>query len=274
LAVLANQLIPEAQQVAVQAAIDRARALTLSQAPTVQAAGILAAQWTAINTGAVGELVGALQDGTPLGEWLRQAVPQQVDAVRDVLIDGVTRGINANDLGRRIAAATELALRRALGLARDSTMRAYDGATQAAFEANRDVLDDEWEWNASLSATTCSACIALSGKRFPMSVPFLPRHNQCRCVRLGVLRDPHGLLPHLESGPEWFAKQPKAVQQQVIGSTVGYEAYARGEVGIEDFAVLYRDETWGDFYQAASYTQAVQNASRRRRHRVMPQAAD
>jgi hypothetical protein len=264
LAALANQVIPEAQRLAVQQAIDRARTLTLAQAATVQAAASVAAQWTAINPGAVIELVGALQDGTPLGAWLRQAVPDEVDAVRNVLIDGVTRGINANDLGRQIAAGTELPLRRALGLARDSTMWAYDGATQAAFQANRDVLEDEWEWNASLSATTCSACIALSGKRFPMSVPFLPRHNQCRCVRLGVLRDPDGLLPHIESGPEWFAKQDATVQQQIIGSKVGYEAYADGEVGIEDFAVLHRDETWGEYYSAGSYVQARANAKRRR----------
>jgi hypothetical protein len=101
----------------------------------------------------------------------------------------------------------------------------------------------------------------------------MPKHANCRCSPLPVLRDPDGLLPHLESGPEWFAKQPKAVQQQIIGSQVGYEAYARGEVGIEDFAVLHQDETWGAYYSSGSLMQAQANARRRRRPVGMPIAA-
>jgi SPP1 gp7 family putative phage head morphogenesis protein len=264
LAALANQVIPEAQRLAVQQAIDRARTLTLAQAATVQAAASVAAQWTAINPGAVIELVGALQDGTPLGAWLRQAVPDEVDAVRNVLIDGVTRGINANDLGRQITAATELPLRRALTLARTETMRAYTTASLTSFQANQDVLAPSWEWHCALDGVCCSACVGLSGRRFPLTTPFMPKHANCRCSPLPVLRDPDGLLPHIESGPEWFAKQDATVQQQIIGSKAGYDAYKAGEVSIEDFAVLHRDETWGEYYSAGSYVQARANAKRRR----------
>lgn len=263
IAAITNQIVPEAQTRASQIAIERARALTVAQAPSAAKAAAIEVQWNSLNTSAVQEATAALADGTPLDQYLKANVEKQVTLVQETLIDGVARGVNAADLGRQIAAQTELPLKSAMTLARDTTMRAYDGATQRSYEANSDVLDGTWTWSASLSSTSCSACIGLHGRVFSVSVSFLPRHSRCRCVRLMNLNDPDGLLPHIETGPEWFARQDAAVQQQIIGSKVGYDGYAAGEVGIEDFVVLNQDDVWGDSYQAGSFVNAQKQARAR-----------
>lgn len=84
-------------------------------------------------------------------------------------------------------------------------------------------------------------------------------HN-CRCTQiprtksweeLGITGLPD-TRPPIVQGSEWFAAQPAAVQQQILGSPAALAAYQKGEVKLEDF-VGRRDSTrWGPSYYALS----------------------
>ncbi len=260
LARLTGELVPSAQSQAVAQAIERARTLTIAQGATVRDASRVAARWTGLNSNAVADLVGSLSDGSPLQAWMERVVPESVTAVRDTLLDGVARGINPEDLARRLAAVSDLPLERALTVSRTETMRSYRSAGLASMQANSDILAG-YERSASLSVTSCAACIATAGKFYPLSHPF-EEHVRGRCSPIPVLKDAT-LLADIQTGPEWFAEQSAATQKTILGPGA-YEAYRRKEIALEDMAHVRRDDVWGNSVQRASLAQARRNARSRR----------
>jgi hypothetical protein len=46
-------------------------------------------------------------------------------------------------------------------------------------------------------------------------------------------------------GADWFAAQSASVQRTILGSQVGYDAYASGEVKLADFKGVHHDPVWG-----------------------------
>jgi SPP1 gp7 family putative phage head morphogenesis protein len=262
LADLAGQTIPATQQIAIDQALARAQALAVAQAPTLQDAARIAVDWTALNRDAVADLVGTMSDGSPLDEWFKQFVPDSVQVVRDTLLDGVARGINAEDLGRALADATDLPLQRAMTVSRTETMRAYRSASIRSYQANDDVLDG-WTWSAAHDDKTCNACLAKSGDDFPLTTSFMPTHPRCRCSPIPKLDDPDGLLPGIETGKQWFDRQPEQFRRErfPVGLRGDYDA---GLVDLEDMAQLRRNDVWGDAYGDATIAQARKNANTRR----------
>jgi len=269
LAEITGEIVPQAQQAAIEQAIERARVLTVAQAESLQQAAKIATQWTALNRDALTDLVGSLSDGSPLSDWIERVVPDAVQTVRDTLIDGVARGINPNDLARALSEATDLPLQRALTMARTETLNAYRSASIKTYQENDDILAG-WTWIAAHDDRTCSACLAKSGQDFPLTVQFMPTHPRCRCSPAPKLKD-DSLLPALQTGPEWFAEQPIDWQRQRFPVALRGD-FDAGRVGIEDMAHLRRDDIWGDSYQTATIGQARANAKARLAAKTKPAA--
>ena len=261
LARLTGELVPSSQTQAIEQALERARMLSIAQGSTVRSAARVAARWTALNDRAVADLMGALSDGSPLSRWIERVVPDSVQTVRDTLIDGVARGINPEDLARQLAAATDLPLQRAMTTTRTETMRAYRSASLASMAENADILAG-WTWVADHGPRTCSACLALSGRNFPLTVQFMAAHVACRCSPAPLLKD-DSLLPSLQTGPEWFAEQPHEWQRSRFPVALRDE-FDAGRVGIEDMAHLRRDDVWGDAYGVSTIAQARAQSRARR----------
>lgn len=177
LAQVAGQTIPTTQAQVVAQALERARMLTIAQGLDIRQASRLSAQWTALNTNAVTDLVGSLSDGSPLDVWLKEFVEDSVQVVKDTLVDGVARGIGPEALGRELAQATDLPLHRAMTLARTETMHAYRSAGIAAMQANDDILSG-WQWSCAPSGA-CLACQAKDGATYPLRQSFFPGHPRC-----------------------------------------------------------------------------------------------
>ena len=260
LAQVAGETIPQAQQIAVQQAVERAQALTLAQAPDLASAARISAQWTALNKGAVSDLVGSLGDGSPLSSWIERVVPESVQTVRDTLIDGVTRGINPNDLAAALAKTTDLPLERALTLSRTETLRAYRSASLASYAQQGDILSG-WQWSCATSGA-CLACQAKDGDVYPLSTQFFPSHPRCRCSPLPVLKN-DSLLPDIETAGDRFRALP--MEEQIKALPIGARAdYQAGRLTLDDFVHERHDPEWGTSVQTASISQARANARSRR----------
>lgn len=261
IAKLTGEIVPSAQAEAVEQAIARARTLTIAQGVDARAASRVAARWTTINTNAVADLVGSLSDGSPLSSWIERVVPDSVQTVKDTLLDGVTRGIHPEALAKRLSAATDLPLERAMTMARTETLRAYRSAGLESMRQNADILSG-WTWSAAHGPRTCNACLALSGRDFPLTVAFMASHVRCRCSPLPRLKD-DSLLPSLQTGEEWFNAQPREWQRErfPVGLRGDFDA---GRVGIQDMASLRHDDVWGDSYQVSSIPEARRQARSRR----------
>jgi SPP1 gp7 family putative phage head morphogenesis protein len=252
----ASSFIESAQRQAIQLATAHVQATIFAQDPALGLA------FNRVNTRAVETLVGRMADGSPLRSWLDALGPDTAATMEQSIIDGLALGQNPRLVAREIKAAlatdVDLAGYRILNHTRTQMLGAYRGATLERYRENADIVQ-EWEWISAKQATTCSACLGLDGKRFPLTVTFQPSHNQCRCSSLAVLK---GVTIERELGSEWLAKQDEKTQANVLGKQ-GAKEYRAGNVALDDFRTLHRDERWGDSYQAVGLSQAQANADRR-----------
>lgn len=262
LARTAGQVIPDAQQAAITQAMERAEALAVAQAPDAAAAAELARQWTGLNRGAVENLVGQLSDGSPLNDWLRDLGGQAASEMERVLLDGITRGLSPRTVGNALARTANMPVRRMQAFARTAMMDSFRSASLATFAENDDILAG-WQWSSHHGDRTCLACLARDdGTVYPLSVQFMPSHISCRCSPTPKLQDDDD-MPPIETGVEWFDKQPQAVKDRMVPVSLR-DDFKRGTVRLQDMATLQRNDTYGDRWRQATVTEAKANAKARK----------
>lgn len=135
---------------------------------------------------------------------------------------------------RQLAAAggqaTAVADGQILVLVRTSINQVANTASQQVYEANQDITK-RYRYVATLDARTSSICRALDGREFEYGKgPKPPQHFNCRSTTVPII-DPDILPPSTtakrasKDGPvpintsygEWLNKQPRAVQEEVLG---------------------------------------------------------
>jgi SPP1 gp7 family putative phage head morphogenesis protein len=194
-------------------------------------------------TEAINELVGVMQDGTPLSKVLDRLGGEAARDIREALITGLGSGHGAAKIGRSIRQIIDIPRWNALRLARTEVMRAYRQSSLETYAANDDVLDG-WYWLSAKSTRTCAACWDLHGTFFPLSKTFFPAHVACRCTSVPAVKGSH---PDIQTGSVAFANLPADEQQTILGPS-RYEMYVSG-TSLDDFVILTRDKDWGGAYQ-------------------------
>lgn len=194
-------------------------------------------------TGAIEEMVGVLEDGSPLAKVLDKLGSQAAGGIRDAFLSGLGSGHGAATIARGIRQAIDIPRWRALAIARTEVMRAYRQSTLQTYSENSDVLDG-WIWTATLSTRTCPACWALHGQFFPLTKQFFPSHVNCRCTSIPSVKGSDFLMT---PGAVAFGNLPTIQQQEILGPS-RYEMYQQG-TSLMDFVMLTRDRDWGGAYQ-------------------------
>jgi SPP1 gp7 family putative phage head morphogenesis protein len=194
-------------------------------------------------TGAIQELVGVLEDGSPLSKRLDKLGPTVATEIRKTLIEGLGSGHGPAKIARGIREAIDMPRWHALRLARNEVMRAYRQSSLKTYAANDDVLDG-WYWLSARSTRTCVACWDLHGTFFPLSKTFFPNHVACRCTSVPA---PKGSHPNITAGAVLFNQLPDAQQQTILGPS-RYEMFRAG-TPLDEFVILTRDKDWGGAYQ-------------------------
>lgn len=179
--------------------------------------------------------------------------PQAVDSMRRELIRGIDVGANPREAAGRMVALAETGfnggLTRALTISRTEMLDAYRATSHTIHNANADIVPG-WQWLASYDARVCPSCLSLSGTQYPASEPGPQDHQQGRCTRLPVLAswaelgitapEPPSAFPDAQ---EWFARQPRAVQLQIMGPT-RLGLYRDGRVGWGDLSTVRQTPAW------------------------------
>lgn len=259
---IANQTITDTQGRMVAMAGDHAQGLALAAVPDASAASArIDATWNRINPDAVEVLAGRMSDGSPLGQWLSQFGPEASQRIAASLAEAVTLGTNPRAVAARLTGVVDIAQYRLLNTARTTILDSYRSATLASYSANSD-LGSEWEWISAKDSRVCLSCLALDGRRFPITTTFQPCHNSCRCSSLFVLDGVE--MPDRELASDWFARQPESVQREKLPKSA-YDDFKEGRLTLRDFSTLHRDDRWGDRYRQSTVQQARANASRRQR---------
>lgn len=218
---------------------------------------------------AVNQLVATLQPGAPVRNLLDEFGGNAAKAVEGELIAGVAIGRNPRATARAIRDVLGGQETRALLITRTETLRAYRGAQLEVYRENRHLVKG-WRWHSALDGRTCPVCIALHGRLFATDEPMRP-HPACRCSVIPETKSWRDLgfdVPEpdraVESGVEWFGRQDVSLQREILGPQA-YDAYAAGDVELEDFIRLRRSRTWGSSYVRGSLDRAKANAANRTR---------
>jgi SPP1 gp7 family putative phage head morphogenesis protein len=132
---------------------------------------------------ALTHLVGNLQDGSPLKSLFDKLAPDGARRVGKVLFEGLAVGSDVQTIAARLKQQIGIEQGQALRIVRTETLRAYNQAAMANYQANSDIVQ-EWEWSAATDA--CDRCAPLNGKRFPLSTPFEAQHPNDRCCPIPI----------------------------------------------------------------------------------------
>lgn len=245
----ASAVITDGQRQAIEAALRNADALL--RASLAPAPFGVTATFNALPTEVLNELVGVLQDGTPVREILEQYGRQSAEAIREELLVGLVRGVNPNDVARSIRTAMDGNAVRALTVARTELLRAYRESSLRLYRANRDLVTG-WLWWSSRTERTCPLCWAMHGTVHPLDEMF-GSHPNCRCTPLPVTKTwrelgfgdvPGDRSLDVEPGTEAFKRLSADRQRQILGPAK-YRAYSQGKLTLPDLVKVTRDARWG-----------------------------
>ena len=154
---------------------------------------------------------------------------------------------------------TKTADHQVMTLVRTSVNQVSNAASDQVYKANQDVTQ-KYRYVATLDSRTSAICRALDGREFEYGKgPMPPQHFNCRSTTVAVVDyeglgieppDPGkraaagGQVPADESYGQWLAKQPKKVQNEILGrGKVPYFIKLSRKYGPKDaIAKLVRDD--------------------------------
>lgn len=199
---------------------------------------------------ALQDLIGVLQDGSPLRDLLDALGPEASQAVRAALIRGLALGSGAQEIAREVRKSLAMGLSRALTIARTEVIRAYRESSRRMMEVNSRVVKG-WIWASARDRRTCVSCWAMHGSRHSLTER-LDDHPSGRCTmipetvsweELGYAGIPDN-RPVIEPGPVVFARLSPAQQLNVLGPAK-FAAYSEGAVTLPEMVKRTRDPRWG-----------------------------
>lgn len=206
----------------------------------------------ALNVEAYERIVAATDPGSPLRLVLDRYGAEAREAIARHLIEGMIAGNGIEDIIEAIRGEIGDGVPRwkLAAISRTESMRAFRGSLGASYEA---MGVQEVQWTASLSQRTCKACLAMHGRRFPVTYE-MESHPQCRCVLTPVVEGIAG-----PTGDEWFRMQPEAWQREHLGKA--YPLYQSGVIDLAAFVGRRRSRIWGTSVVERSITDVIGRAA-------------
>jgi len=202
---------------------------------------------------AVINMLGYLQEESPLWKRLSMYSAEHTARLADALTEGVAFGYNPVKVAKTFERIMGGGLTDAMRMTRTSMMYAHREASRAQYVANEDVVDG-WVWWSSKDASTCMACLANHGKVFPLTER-LNGHYNCRCVS----------IPHVkiwsepeQTGEDWFSTLSEAQQKEMMGAQT-WDAWKGGAFKFDDFATHKHDDVYGDMLAKTPLKDLLQN---------------
>ena len=247
-----------------QAAQDALRLMELSLPDLPpELARTITTSFTVLPSEAIEAAAGILAEGGPLSDKIEKTFGRAVrDQVEKHILEGITVGRNPRQIARTLAKNLEesagLGLKWAMSTVRTAQIKSYQVATHMTYAANSEIVPG-WIWWSALDSRTCMSCINQHGGEHPHT-EVLNDHHQGRCAAipkaltyadLGLdIPGPPGAA-EVETGQEWFKKQPRARQREMMGPQK-WEAWDNDEFAFADLSQKYDDDVYGDLLRETS----------------------
>ena len=162
--------------------------------------------------------------GRFLREWMQGLTAAHGARVRDAVrigylegegIDAIVRRIRGTRARRYKDGAVEVSRRDATRIVRTAITHTANAASEEAYRAAGDLIIGV-RYIAILDSRTSTICAGLDGEVFPVGEgPRPPQHHSCRSSSAPVIRG--APPPQRESYSEWLTRQPREVQDEILG---------------------------------------------------------
>lgn len=161
----------------------------------------------------------------------QQAVNRQImlGAIEGEGVDTIIRRIIGTRANQYRDGVLERPRRDVAAVVRTAVAGVSDNVRDEVFKANGDIIKCV-QWTATLDTRTCEVCMALDGQTFDLDKgPRAPRHWQCRCSRVPVMKSWKELgLPLQEAGGGTRASN--AISRKEAQRLRGLSPEERGEL--------------------------------------------
>jgi SPP1 gp7 family putative phage head morphogenesis protein len=210
--------------------------------------------WDRVPTQAVENIAGFLSNGSPLSSILNGLGADAASRAKQVLTSAVITGKNPRQTAQKMKGAFGGNLSRALTVARTEQLRAYRTATVESYRANSEVVEG-WIRLETLDDLTCIICIEEHGRFYTNESDF-ETHPNCRGTLIPKVI---GVDREMETGPEWFARQPEDRQREILGKDK-HEAYKAGDITLSDLNQRTYSDDWGGGRRERTLDEAKEHA--------------
>ncbi len=245
----ADSQITSEQAEAVRMAVEHSR--LLAEAGMGETPPGIVGRWDVLPVEASHDLIGFLQNGSPLNTLLDELPGETGREVADALMRGLMMGQSPRTVALLASQAGGIGLVRALKIARTEMLRSYREATRRSYERNGDIVKG-WTWHSALDKRTCAACWAMHGTIHPLDER-MAEHINGRCAMIPItktwkelgytgVRETQARIPE---GEEVFRRQPKEVQEQVLGKG-HYQLWKERGISLRDMVGVRHSTEWGD----------------------------
>lgn len=211
------------------------------------------ASWVRVPFESVETLTGMLESASPLRTALVNRLGNEsANLMRERMIAGITAGRNPRKIAREVMGETETW---AMTTVRTAQLNAYRYATQANYQANRDVVSG-WRWMATFDSRTCAGCLAMHGTEHGVDESLNDHHNG-RCTQIPIVPLAARLgIPEPEIGDaeDWLRRRTVSQQQEQLGKGI-WEEWNAGRVPLRSLTTTYEDPVYGTMRRAPTLEQ-------------------
>lgn len=159
---------------------------------------------------------------------LRPLSVQATEAMRQVLVRGITTGTNPRRAARVMLARTQGAfnggLHRAENIAITEMLDAHRESAHRWQQKHASVMRG-WIWLAALDSRTCPACLDMHGTEHKIEELGPIDHPRGRCSRMPITKSwkelgidaPETPAVPITKARDWFERQPRSVRLNIMG---------------------------------------------------------
>ena len=204
-------------------------------------------------TNAIYNMLGFLQEGSPLWKRIGELAGTHTQRVADALLEGIAFGYNPVKTARMFESVMGGGLTDAMRMTRTSQLYASREASRAMYVANDDIISG-WTWYSSLDADTCMAC-AIEHGTIHSNDESMDSHYNCRCTSLPVVI---GYNDQVQTGTDWFSNLSESEQRNMMGSSA-YEAWKEGKFDLSDMVTRRHDDVYGEMLARVPLSELLSN---------------
>jgi SPP1 gp7 family putative phage head morphogenesis protein len=212
--------------------------LGVNHAQELMRASEIGTSFVRVPVNAVANIVGALNDGSPLRDLFNSLGPDAIDTAERTFTTLMAAGKGPKEMARVFKKELGITRRRAELITRTESLRAYRESQRTNYKANASVISG-WRWVSARDSRTCPICLAMDGSEHELDEQ-MATHPACRCTQSPI---PKYRRVARQTGEDFLREKPEAEQKRILGPS----RYARwkGGMSLRDMVETVPNSKWG-----------------------------